>query len=99
MDKALSAANVLLAVMLVVSAIRLKGKCTGKMCIFRRLFVVVGGYLAGIYVYVLLANFGVLPTADPVMFGRVFVRPLMTMILGLLTALVAAIEQGNEENG
>lgn len=82
MAEALSAANVILAVLL-ANALR---KCKTN-CMWQHSFMVVAIYVAGLYTYVLLAGMGIAPTMDSVLFGRIFVRPLVTVVLGLIAAM------------
>jgi hypothetical protein len=46
----------------------------------------IGLYWAGIYIVVLLSNFGIIPPTDPIDFGRIFVRPAIVLWLGISSA-------------
>lgn len=46
----------------------------------------IGVYWAVLYVFVILQTLGIIQQADPVWFGRIFVRPALTITLGLIAA-------------
>ena len=86
----LSAANVIFALLLAWYAWRMKVSDPTWIA-FKHAMTVTGLYVAVLYTYVLGVNFDFWAQLDPVWFGRVFVRPLMTLVLGLLLALVIAL--------
>lgn len=45
-----------------------------------------GVYWSAIYAVVILAGLGLIPSIDPVYFGRIFIRPAITLSLGLCAA-------------
>lgn len=54
--------------------------------------------IGSVYVYVLLANFDLIPTIDPVFFGRVILRPLYLWIITELVNFVITLEKCPNEH-
>ena len=46
----------------------------------------IGLYWAGLYMFVLLSSFGIIPSPEPIAFGRIFVRPAIVLWLGVSSA-------------
>jgi len=46
----------------------------------------IGLYWAGLYIFVLLSGFGIIPAPEPIAFGRIFVRPAIVLWLGVCSA-------------
>lgn len=84
----LNLANIALAVCLAGWQVRWWRR-TRRMKPLDWLIFLLGVYVALMYGYVALAALGVISTIDNVIFGRVFVRPLISVVLGTIVVLVA----------
>lgn len=49
----------------------------------KMLIGIMGVYWAIIYSYVVLGNIGIIPVLDPVYFGQIFIRPVITVWLAI----------------